>query len=192
MVVHCRSLAAHGACLPTATSRSSTTALLLRLLGLASQDFCRPLAVSALLAAGSVCDFGSPRRDDCLAAMVEVVPACEGLVRNEVFTALNGIMTGHGDHALTVSGALDVTLTLVEAAALHNGSAPRPMQSRSWLNITGPCSWLLLDSWMFRAAMGSLMDAFDMAENSDVASAGSVQRKAVLAVLAARSHRVRL
>ncbi len=179
----CRNLAAHGACLPTAGSRSGFPALLLRLLGIGSQEFCRPLAVVALLAAGSVCDFGSPRRDDCLAAMVEVVAACEGLVRNEVVSALNGIVNVHGDHAETVSGALDVTLTLVEAAALHSGSSPRPQHSRYWLNITGPCSWLLLDSWVFQAAGASMGRAFGVAQNPDVESAGSVQRKVVVSAL---------
>ena len=173
----------HGACLPTANSRSDICALLLRLLGLASQEFCRPLAVTALLAAGRVCDFGSPRRDECLAAMV-VVAACEGSLRDEVFVALHGIMTAQGeDHAETVSGALDVTLTLVEAAAVHNGRAPRPEKSSGWVNVTGPCSWLPLDSWVFQAAGGSMMDAFGVAQDPDVESAGSVHRKVVVAAL---------
>ena len=123
------------------------------------------------------------RRDDCLAAMGEVVAACQGLLRGEVFSAVHGIMTVHGLHAETVSGALDVTLRLVEAAALHNGRAPRPKQPRSWLNITGPSSWLPLDSWVFQAAGGSLMDASGVALNPDVESAGRVQRKVVLVAL---------
>ena len=176
--MRCRDLATHGACLATAGSRSGITALLLRLFGLASQEFCRPLAVIALRAAGSLCDYESPNHgDDCLVPMVEMVAACEASVCHEVLSAL------HFKYAELVPGALDVILTLIEAAALHNGRAARPERPRSWLNITGPCSWLPLDSWVLKAAGGSMMQAFVAAQNPDVESAGSVQRKVVLAAL---------
>ena len=61
--------------------------MLLRLLGIASQKLCDALALTALLAAGSVCAFESERRAECLEAMAAVAAVCEGPLRREVVQA---------------------------------------------------------------------------------------------------------
>ena len=111
--------------------------MLLRLLGLAARQ--EPaLACTALMAAGRLCDFESPCRNETLAAMAAVAEACEEEMRTEVIRALTkiAVFTSETEHS-----AMDVALTLVEAAAQHNNSPPTLISCQLYC-ITGICSWL--------------------------------------------------
>lgn len=157
------------------------TAVLLRLLGLASQSFCTLLARSALLAIGTLCDFGSPHRAACVEAMAVV--ASERLVQREVTIVLGNFKTVL--HALgdIKKVAADVALALVEAAAQRG--APPPSETKMPLHITGVSSWLPMDSWtLFTASLAtSVISAGIIAEDPDIASASSIRRKVIGAAM---------
>lgn len=90
----CRGLAEHGACLQAASSYSGMTAALLRrgcCVGLACQTHSHPLVRIAATVLCMMCNFGSPRRAECLAAVAAVVAACNGPVRCEVIEALKAV-----------------------------------------------------------------------------------------------------
>ena len=92
--------------------------MLLRLLGLVARQ--EPaLARTALMAAGRLCDFESPCRNATLAAMAVVAEACEEEMRTEVIRALTKIAVFKSE---TEHSAMDVALTLVEAAAQQPSS----------------------------------------------------------------------
>ena len=82
-----------------------------------------------------------------------------------------------------MSLATDVALTLVEAAALHSNPPSMETPCRIYY-VTGPCSWLPQDSWIFLAVKAVMHRApAIIATDPGNASAGSVRRKAVAAAL---------
>ena len=156
-------------------------AVLLRLLGLSSQSECAPLTHTALLAVGTLCDFGSPHRAACLEAMAVVAASVE-LAQREVFQVLLKFKFDLHMFSEAKKFAADVVLTLLEAAAQH--SAPPPQGTAMPIHITGVCSWLPTDSWPLRAATLTISDHLRIiAEDPDVASASSIRRKVVGAAL---------
>lgn len=97
-----------------ACSQTGLAARLFRLVGAAMVVDTVSMTAAALRAAGSLCDFGSERRAECLAAMAVVAADPELLVVNGAMALLRG-----GLHASTgVPGAreavLNVALTLLE------------------------------------------------------------------------------
>ncbi len=96
--------------------------MLLRLLGLAARQ--KPaLACTALMAAGRLCDFDSSCRNEILADMAAVAEACEEEMRTEVIRALTKIAVFVCE---TEYSAMEVALTLIEAAAQHDMTALLP------------------------------------------------------------------
>ncbi len=179
MLCMCRGLAAYGACLPAASRYEGEVAVLLRLLGIASQKLCDVLALTALLAAGSVCAFESERRAECLEAMAAVVAICEGPLKQEVVRALKG-GSSIADDTLNPF-AIEAALTLLEAAALH--SSPPPPEIGHVIHVTGPCSWLTGESWVFSAVEAAMRGGLDVVASAAIQAGGCTRRKVVAVAL---------
>ena len=113
----CRSLSAQLPLLHEACSRTGMVAQLFRLFGLAMTFNTRFMATAVLRAAGSLCDFGSERRAECLAAMTGIAAGPDAPVIQTVWELLRTdcIEASTGMHDAVA--ALDVALTLLEAAA---------------------------------------------------------------------------
>lgn len=167
-----RGLASHGACLPAASSHTGVTALLLRLVGLARQQLSDSLAWVALEVAGRLCCFDTAHRAERLVAVAAMVAGCTGPMRAEVREVFCRPMV----RSETRYSAINLALTLVEAAAQHSKPAPDG-DARHTLLITGTCSWLPLDSWVLACAV-KLLQADDPAPD-----AGNLQRQVVVAAV---------
>lgn len=136
-------------------SGSIMTAQLSRLIGLAALRLESSLSEAALRAAGALCDFGAEEgwRTGCLTAAAAVA-AGSNRVNTMVLAARSCAdllrLGGRGVFGCMV----EVTLTLLEGAAIHN--RPPPEVSAGVACITGRQSWVSLDSWSLHAAMAAV------------------------------------
>ena len=148
------------------------TALLLRLAGLACHQLSDSLAWTALEVAGRLSSFDTARRAERLLAVAAMVGACKGPMRDE----LRRLFFRPVIRSETRHGAMNVALTLVEAAAQHS-EPPPDGDARRTLLIAGSCSWLPLDSWVLQCAVKRLE-----ADDPDPV-AGSLQRQVLVAAM---------
>ena len=77
--------------------------------------------------------------------------------------------------------AIEAALTLLEAAALHSG--PPSPGVRSVIRVTGPCSWLMADSWVIPAMAAAMRGAPDIAADPAIQAAGCMRRKVIAVAL---------
>ena len=160
-------------------SDSHVTAQLSRLIGLASLKLDGDLSEAALRAAGALCDFnaGSDARTRCLAAASAVAAGGSRV-------AFTVHLANDCAHSLQLNGrdvfccAVEVSLTLLEGAAVQAGPAPEELSEVSY--VTGQHSWLLNHHWVHAVARFVAIFDDQRVMRSDRQSPADLQRKVVM------------
>lgn len=198
-----RRLSAQQPLLREACSLTGMAAQLTRLFGVAAALDNEHTYAAVLRAAGSLCDFGSERRAECLTAMADVGAAPEGLLRKTVNELLHCGLAALTDDGLA-EAALEVALTLLEAAAHLDpfepqeegqdqppevgGDDPLHVVNSGWLNpdrnwaLTMAASVVLVDVQTDALVLG--LDASNSANLRRMAVASSTFRCACRALAA--------
>ncbi len=128
---------------------------LFKLLGMAAGQE-EGLKRGAIKAAGQLCDFASPRRAECLEGM-SAIAAGESFAKAVAAGACAAAARLQGAVVGPVEGALDLVLTLVEAAA-QQGRRPAPKDEDSVVYVAGHNSWLPCSSWVLGAARDIVLE----------------------------------
>lgn len=129
---------------------------LFKLLGMAAGQE-EGLKRGAIKAAGQLCDFASPRRAECLEGM-SAIAAGESFAKAVAAGACAAAARLQGAVVGPVEGALDLVLTLVEAAA-QQGRRPAPKDEDSVVYVAGHNSWLPCSSWVLGAARDIVLES---------------------------------
>ena len=118
-------------------------AQLTTLFGVAAAFGTEHTNAAVLRAAGSLCDFGSERRAECLTALADVGAAPDGPLRKTVTELLWSGATALSGVNGAAKAALDVALTLLEASAQFDPFEPQSVEqvlSQTW-GVTTRCMW---------------------------------------------------
>ena len=158
-------------------SDSRVTAQLSRLIGLAGSQLDDDLSEAALRAAGALCDFNScsEERTRCLAAAA-VVAAGGSRVADTVHQAYYCALRLIGRDVTRC--AVEVSLTLLEGAAVQAGPPPEELSEVSY--VMGQHSWLLDHHWVLAAARLTAVLDGQRVLRSTLQSPADLQRKVVM------------
>ena len=150
---------------------------LFKLLGMAAGQE-EGLVREAIKAAGQLCGCASPRRAECLEGM-SAIAAGGNHAKGVVADACGAAARLQGTAVETAEGALDLVLTLVEAAAQQGRRAPNNLV----VYVTGRNSWLPTSSWQLGAAREVVLMARAQVIAMDTQHHADLHRKLVAAAL---------
>ena len=160
-------------------SDSRATAQLSRLISIARLMLDDDLSETALRAAGALCDFNacSDERTRCLAAAA-VVAAGGSRVADTVHWANYCARRIRLDGRDVIHCAMEVSLTLLEGAAVQAGPPPEELSEVSY--VTGQHCWVLDHHWVLAAARLAAVCDGQRVLRSTLQSPADLQRKVVM------------
>lgn len=190
MVPFCRRIASQAALdVPMAAKidkDSYMTAQLSRLIGLLAAKLDMRLAIAAMRAVGTLCNFGAESgwRTRCLTAAAAVAVGSTS-VELKFFHAVTYVKLLHINGHDGFGCMIDVALTLLEGAAVKVG--PPPVGRNDVIFITGQHSWVFNDSWPLTAAMAAMTAIADTSGDvmfrTSTQSSDTLRRKMVAAAV---------
>ena len=160
-------------------SDSRVTAQLSRLIGLAASQLYIDLCEAALRAAGALCNFnaGSDARTRCLSAAAAVAIG-SSRVSDIVHQANRCACNLRADGRDVFRCAVEVSLTLLEGAAIQAGPPPEALSGDIY--VTGQHRWVLSQHWVHAAACSVALFDGQRVMNSTLQSPADLQRKVVM------------
>ena len=160
-------------------SDSRVTAQLSRMIGLAGSQLDVDLSEAALRAAGALCDFNacSEERTRCLSAAAAVA-AGGSRVADTVHQATCCAHSLGLDGRNVIRCAMEVSLTLLEGAAVHAGPPPKELSGVNY--VTGQHCWVLDHQWVLPAARLAALYDGQRVLRSTLQSPADLRRKVVM------------